>query len=53
MIELLIKLLIAHFIGDFLIQPDSWIQDKLEKKIQVQEILRAFADTFAGSDRIP
>jgi len=29
---LLIKLLIAHLLGDFFLQPASWIRDKTEKK---------------------
>ncbi len=32
MIEL-IKLILAHLIGDFLLQPKSWVQDKEKKKI--------------------
>ncbi|MEP2025399.1 MAG: DUF3307 domain-containing protein [Reichenbachiella sp.] len=32
MISLTLKLLLAHLIGDFLIQPDHWIKDKEEKK---------------------
>ncbi len=31
---LLIKLFLAHFIGDFLFQSDAWVQDKKEKKIR-------------------
>ena len=31
---LLIKLILAHLIGDFLFQPDSWIKDKKKKKIK-------------------
>lgn len=29
---ILIKLLLAHFIGDFLLQPDSWVMAKEEKR---------------------
>lgn len=29
----LIKLVLAHFIGDFLLQPKSWVKDKISKKI--------------------
>ena len=29
---LLIKILIAHFLGDFVFQPDSWVKDKIKKK---------------------
>ncbi|MEP3387400.1 MAG: DUF3307 domain-containing protein [Reichenbachiella sp.] len=32
MIALTLKLLLAHLIGDFLIQPTHWIKDKEEKK---------------------
>ena len=31
---LLIKLLIAHLLGDFFLQPASWIRDKTEKKFK-------------------
>ncbi len=31
---LLIKLFLAHFIGDFLFQSDAWVHDKKEKKIR-------------------
>lgn len=30
----LIKLLLAHFIGDFLLQPKSWVENKMELKIK-------------------
>ena len=29
---ILIKLIIAHFIGDFLLQPKSWVEDKQNRK---------------------
>ena len=29
---ILIKLILAHFIGDFLLQPTSWVKDKEENK---------------------
>lgn len=32
MIALTIKLLIAHIIGDFVLQPDKWVEDKKAKK---------------------
>lgn len=32
MILLTLKLLLAHFIGDFMLQPSHWVDDKLEKK---------------------
>ncbi len=31
---LLIKLLLAHFIGDFLLQPKSWVTEKENKKLK-------------------
>lgn len=31
---LLIKLLIAHLLGDFFLQPDAWIRDKAQKKFR-------------------
>ena len=32
MILLTLKLVIAHIIGDFVLQPDSWVKDKKDKK---------------------
>lgn len=34
MIELFLKLLVAHIIGDFVLQKDEWVKDKEEKKIK-------------------
>lgn len=31
---ILVKLIIAHFIGDFLLQPTAWVKDKEAKKAQ-------------------
>lgn len=31
---ILLKLLLAHFVGDFMLQPKSWVVDKEEKKIR-------------------
>lgn len=31
---LLLKLLTAHFLGDFLLQPKSWVKDKEKKKVR-------------------
>ena len=31
---ILIKLIIAHFIGDFLLQPKSWVEDKESRKVK-------------------
>lgn len=30
----IVKILLAHFIGDFLLQPKSWVRDKEKKKIK-------------------
>lgn len=32
MMDLILKLLIAHIIGDFVLQPNSWVE---EKKIKI------------------
>ena len=32
--DLLLKLLIAHFLGDFVLQPKSWVDDKQKRKIK-------------------
>lgn len=32
MVLILIKMLLAHVIGDFVLQPDGWIKDKLKRK---------------------
>ena len=32
MLVFLLKLLLAHFIGDFLLQPKSWVTDKQKYK---------------------
>ncbi|MBW8244543.1 DUF3307 domain-containing protein [Muricauda oceani] len=32
MMLLALKLILAHFIGDFVLQPAHWVEDKLEKK---------------------
>ncbi|MEQ9299319.1 MAG: DUF3307 domain-containing protein [Cyclobacteriaceae bacterium] len=34
MIELSLKLIIAHLIGDFLFQPTRWVEDKRSKKLR-------------------
>ncbi|MEN8139303.1 MAG: DUF3307 domain-containing protein [Bacteroidota bacterium] len=34
MLSLIIKLTFAHILGDFVLQPDSWAQDKSENKIR-------------------
>jgi hypothetical protein len=35
---LLIKLLLAHFIGDFLLQPLNWVNEKFEHKIKSSKL---------------
>lgn len=32
MVELALKLIIAHVLGDFVLQPDRWVRDKRQKK---------------------
>jgi hypothetical protein len=32
MVELALKLIIAHVLGDFVLQPDKWVEDKKQKK---------------------
>lgn len=34
MIELTLKLVLAHLIGDFLLQPDKWVKEKEKNKIK-------------------
>lgn len=34
MIELLLKFILAHLLGDFILQPDKWVKDKKDKKIK-------------------
>lgn len=34
MTELFLKILLAHLIGDFILQPNSWVNDKNHKKIK-------------------
>lgn len=36
--ELFIKLVLAHFIGDFLLQPASWVKAKEEKKLSAWQL---------------
>jgi hypothetical protein len=31
---LLIKLLLAHFLGDFILQPGKWVKDKMSGKLR-------------------
>lgn len=32
--SLILKLFLAHLIGDFVLQPDSWVEDKNRNKIK-------------------
>ncbi|MCQ0111244.1 Protein of unknown function [Zhouia amylolytica] len=36
--ELLLRLLIAHLIGDFLLQPKNWVQSKEKKKLRSKKL---------------
>ncbi|MFP4367579.1 MAG: DUF3307 domain-containing protein [Bacteroidales bacterium] len=31
---LFLKMLLAHLVGDFMLQPDSWVNDKIKKKLR-------------------
>lgn len=35
---LLLKLILAHLIGDFILQPDSWVKEKEEKKLRTPKL---------------
>ena len=35
---LFLKLLLAHFIGDFFLQPNKWVEDKEQKKQNDRQI---------------
>ena len=35
---LLVKLILAHLLGDFLLQPDSWVDAKEEKKLYAWQL---------------
>ena len=39
MLSLFLKFLLAHLVGDFLLQPNSWISDKIEKKERSVKLL--------------
>ena len=52
MIDLTIKLLIAHIIGDFVLQPNKWVQAKKRKSIQVKIFLPAWFHSPAITLRI-
>jgi len=39
---ILLKLLLAHFVGDFMLQPESWVVDKEEKKIRSMRLYLHF-----------
>ncbi|WP_026713777.1 DUF3307 domain-containing protein [Flavobacterium daejeonense] len=34
MVVLFLSLILAHFVGDFLLQPSSWVRDKQRKKVK-------------------
>jgi hypothetical protein len=34
MIELLLKLILAHLVGDFILQPEKWVKNKEKKKLK-------------------
>ncbi len=34
----IIKLILAHLLGDFLFQPKAWVEDKIEKKIRSRKL---------------
>jgi hypothetical protein len=38
-LNLLLKLLFAHLLTDFVIQPKSWVDDKIEKKFKSKKLL--------------
>ena len=38
-INLLLRLFIAHLIADFFLQPDSWVNEKKERKIRSKKLL--------------
>lgn len=37
--EILLRLIIAHLISDFILQPDKWVKDKKERKIRSKYFL--------------
>ena len=43
---ILIKLIIAHFIGDFLLQPKSWVE---EKGLDYNHACQVVSDRYKGS----
>ncbi len=44
---LLIKLLLAHIIGDFFLQPKNWVKEKEKKKLQSPKLYFHIAIHFA------
>jgi Protein of unknown function (DUF3307) len=36
--SILVKLILAHLLGDFLLQPDSWVEAKEEKKLSAWQL---------------
>ena len=46
---LLVKLLMAHLIGDFLLQPGSWVAAKESKKLAAWQLyVHDFISTFSN-----
>lgn len=39
---ILFKIILAHLIGDFILQPTSWVQDKEQKKVRSKYLLYHF-----------
>lgn len=39
MIALLLKLILAHLLGDFVLQPNEWVEDKRKKKLKSKYLL--------------
>jgi hypothetical protein len=35
---ILVKLILAHLLGDFLLQPDSWVKAKEQKKVAAWQL---------------
>jgi hypothetical protein len=33
---LFLSLFLGHIVGDFFLQPDYWVKDKVDKKIKIQ-----------------
>ena len=44
---ILLKLLLAHLLGDFFLQPTSWVESKEEKKNQIPLVLFPFGSSLS------